>query len=97
MGWFSQVGFHAVGEGHSKLGQGLFPVRGLLALDEPSGGFALVGGFAAFFGAFTGSFVLDRPGYGGGFDLTERIGTCLHRVSTLQKFVTVLCVWSMRS
>nr|BFF05229.1 hypothetical protein GCM10023233_01980 [Brevibacterium otitidis] len=40
---------------------------------------------------------VDRPGYGGGFDLTERIGTCLHRVSTLQKFVTVLCVWSMRS
>ncbi|MBM7529034.1 transposase InsO family protein [Brevibacterium luteolum] len=40
---------------------------------------------------------LDRPGSGGGFDLTERIGTCPHRVSTLQKSVTVLCVWSTRS
>ncbi|NNG79455.1 hypothetical protein HLA91_08720, partial [Brevibacterium luteolum] len=41
--------------------------------------------------------ILDRPGSGGGFDLTERIGTCPHRVSTLQKSVTVLCVWSTRS
>ncbi|MFL0515871.1 cytochrome c biogenesis CcdA family protein [Brevibacterium luteolum] len=41
--------------------------------------------------------IMDRPGSGGGFDLTERIGTCPHRVSTLQKSVTVLCVWSTRS
>jgi tape measure domain-containing protein len=40
---------------------------------------------------------MDRPGCGGGLDLTERIGTCPHRVSTLQKSATVPYAWSTRS
>ncbi len=40
---------------------------------------------------------LDRPGCGGGLDLTERIGPCPHQVSTLQKSETAPCAWSTRS
>src|SRR5699024_3208764 len=49
------------------------------------------------FRALTDSLHLDRPGCGGGLDLTERIGRCPHQVSTLQKSVTVPYAWSTRS
>ena len=53
------MGVDAVGVGQGELGQGLLPVGDDLAFDEPAGGFALVGGLAAFLVAFAGALVLD--------------------------------------
>ena len=53
------MGFDAVGVGQGELLEGLLPVRGDLALDEPAAGLALVGGLPALLLAVSGPFVLD--------------------------------------